>query len=99
MPGEPALHPAVPRKLSAFKSLSTEEMQELISRLPTKSCPLYSIPSSVLNQIVDILLPVLTSMVNLSFMSGHFPDSWKEALLFPALKKVGLDVDLGTSGL
>ena len=25
-------------------------------------------------------------------MSGHFPDVWKEALLFPALKNVGLDV-------
>ena len=86
MPGEPALNPVVPCKLSFFKSLSTEEMQELITRL------IDPIPSSVLVQIVDILLPVLTSMVNLSFMSGHFPDAWKEEWLFPSLKKVDLDV-------
>ena len=87
MPGESALHPRIPCKLSAFKSLSSEEMQELITRSPIKSYPLDPIPSSVLVQIEDILLPVLTSMVNLSFMYGHFPDAWKEAFLFQALKK------------
>ena len=73
---------------------ATEEMQELITRSPIKSCPLDPKPSSFLVQIVDILLPVFTSMVNLSLMPGHIP----EALLFPALKRVDLDVHLRTSG-
>ena len=63
MPGEPTLHPAVPCKLSTLKSSSTEEMQELITRSP------------IIVQIVYILLPFLTSMVDLSIMSGHFPDA------------------------
>ena len=61
MPGEPANHPSVPCRLSAFKPLSMEEMQQLITKSPIKSCPLDPIPSSVLVQIVDILPPVLNN--------------------------------------
>ena len=35
---------------------------------------------------------VLTKIVNNSLQSGLFPDIWKEALVFPLLKKPGLDV-------
>ena len=38
------------------------------------------------------LLPVLTKIVYNSLQSGRFPEIWKEALVFPLLKKSGLDV-------
>ena len=38
------------------------------------------------------LLPVLTKIINNSSQSGLFPDIWKEALVFPLLKKHSLDV-------
>ena len=38
------------------------------------------------------LLPVLTKIINNSSQSGLFPDIWKEALVFPLLKKHGLGV-------
>ena len=34
----------------------------------------------------DELLPVITSIINSSLVSGHFPSKWKEALVDPHLK-------------
>ena len=62
-------------RLSVFKALSIEEVQKLIARSPIKSCPLDPVPSFVLVQLEDILLPVLTSMINLSFETAHFADA------------------------
>ena len=59
---------------------------------PIKSSPLDPIPSSILVQLVDVLLPALTTMINLSFVEGHFANAWIEALLLPVLKKPGLDM-------
>ena len=40
---------------------------------------------------LDVLLPVISRIVNLSLSCGHFSDKWKEALVTPILKKPGLD--------
>ena len=53
-------------------------------------------PTSVILQVLDVLLLVLTSMINLSFESGQFAENWREALisylLLPLLKRCGLDI-------
>ena len=49
-------------------------------------------PTSLIIKCMDVLLPVLTTMVNLSLQNGHFADNWKEALVLPILKKIGLDL-------
>ena len=36
-------------------------------------------------------MPVVTKLINFSFDTGRFADSWKEALVLPSLKKPGLD--------
>ena len=38
------------------------------------------------------MLPVINKLVNLSFESGRFAESWKEALVLPSLKKPILDI-------
>ena len=48
-------------------------------------------PSTLVSKCED-LLPVLTKVVNKSLQSGCFPEVWKGALVFPLLKKPGLDV-------
>ena len=40
----------------------------------------------------DVLLPVVTKMINLSLSSGESADDWKYGLINPILKKPGLDV-------
>ena len=43
--------------------------------------------------VLDILAPVITVMVNLSFALGMFPDSLNKAFVHP-LKKILLDMDI-----
>ena len=75
-----------------FKKLSQEQVSELIKKAAKKSCPLDPMPTSVVLEVLDVLLPVITNMINLSFESGEFASHWKEALLKPLLKKCGLDI-------
>ena len=49
-------------------------------------------PTSVALDYVDILLPVITKIINLSLISGQFAEQWKCALISPVLKKLGLDL-------
>ena len=48
-------------------------------------------PSTLVSKCED-LVPVLTKIIDNSLHSGPFPDIWKEALVFPLLKKPGVDV-------
>ena len=71
--------------------LSVRDVKQLIQNSALKSCPLDPMPSALVSKCED-LLPVLTKIVNNSLQSGCFPEIWKEALVFPLLKKPGLDV-------
>ena len=42
----------------------------------------------------DALRPVITTIIDKSLEAGHFPKSWKEALVCPLLKKPGLHIIL-----
>ena len=50
-----------------FKTLSQEQVSELIRKAAKKSCPLDPMPTSVVLEVLDVLLPVITNMINLSF--------------------------------
>ena len=54
------------------------------------SCPLDPAPTSLVVSCLDVLLPVITRIINCSLTSGEFPDCWKEALVSPLLKKSGV---------
>ena len=75
-----------------FKTLSQEHVSELIKKAAKKSCSLDPMPTLVVLEVLDVLLPVITKMINLSLESGEFASDWKEALLTPLLKKCGLDI-------
>ena len=57
-----------------------------------KSCRLDPAPASVVLQVLDVLLPVITCMINMSFESGLFAEKWRQALVLPTFKKCGLDI-------
>ena len=77
--------------LSAFKILSANSVKSLIHNSTLKSCPLDPMPPRLVSRC-DALLPVITTIINKSLEAGHFPKSWKEALVCPLLKKPDLDV-------
>ena len=70
---------------ATFTMLSVRDVKQLIQNSALKSCPLNPMPSTLVSKC-EYLLPVLTKIVN-SLQSGRFPEIWKEALVFPLLKK------------
>ena len=50
-------------------------------------------PTKLLKQCVDEVLPMITAIVNKSLTRGHFPSDPKHALIKPHLKKPGLDAN------
>ena len=49
-------------------------------------------PTSLVMDYIDVLLQIITKMINLPLESGLFADDWKCALVLPLLKKPGLDL-------
>ena len=46
-----------------------------INRLPYNYLTIISAPTLLVVSCLDVLLPVITRMINCSLTSGHFPDS------------------------
>ena len=77
---------------SKFNRLTEEEVRKLINNSAKKSCSLDPMPTSLVIDCIDALLPIITKMINLSLETGLFADDWKCALVLPLLKKPGLDL-------
>ena len=75
---------------SEFNLLSESEVFDLITASPKTSCPLDPIPTKLLNECLNLQLPPITKIINLSLDSRFFPRIWKCALVRPLLKKDGL---------
>ena len=79
--------------LNTLQPTSVEELRKLICSGNTKSCLLDPIPTSLLKECLDVLLPILVRIVNLSFASNTFPKALKIAMVIPLLKKIILDYE------
>ena len=84
--------PVSPPPFSKFSPLTEEKVSKLINSSTKKSCTLDPMPTSLVTDCIDVLLPIITKMINLSLESGLFVDDWKCALVLPLLKKPGLDL-------
>ena len=58
-----------------------------------KSCELDPLPTWLLKQCTEELLPLISAIINNSLESGVFPYQCKHAIIRPLLKKQGLDAD------
>ena len=56
-----------------FTAVSHEHVRKILSASPTKSCTLDPIPTWLLKQCLDQLVPVLTLIVNTSLECAEFP--------------------------
>ena len=75
-----------------FQEISADQLKRFIMDAKTTDCCLDPFPTKLIKQFIDILLPVILKVVNLSLSTGHFPSNWKEALIIPLLKKYGLEL-------
>jgi hypothetical protein len=58
---------------------------------PSKSCDLDPLPTWLLKKHLQIFLPILTTIVNTSLLSGSFPAELRKAKITLVLKKISLD--------
>ena len=72
-----------PTSLESFMPATEDEIYKLVTSSPSKSCALDPIPTWMLKEHIDILVPVITRIVNLSFDNAIFPTHFRNALSVP----------------
>ena len=79
--------------LKVFEKATASEVRKVIMNSPNKSCEIDSIPTWLLKECIDELLPLITTLINRSLSTGKFPEHFKEAIIRPLLKKPNSDID------
>ena len=88
------VHPPFdPPKLTVFTQVTQDEIGKIISKSPTKSCLLDPLPTFLIKECIDILLPSITKLVNCSLGEELVPDGFKKAVVTPLIKKASLPVE------
>ena len=78
--------------MSAFSMLSEANVSDLITKSPATFCDLDPVPTWILGRCQEIIVKIMTQIINKSLLSAVMPEDFKLALLIPLLKKVGLEV-------
>ena len=77
-------------KLSEFSPTNIEELADIIKSCEIKSSSIDPLPAGLFKENLDVLLPVLTDIVNASLLTGSI-DGAKLAHVTPLIKGHGLD--------
>ena len=75
----------------SFRDCFMEEVRRFLIQSPPKSCSLDPLPTFILREFMDELLPFIHIMCNISMQHGVLPESEKSAIVTPILKKYDLD--------
>ena len=76
---------------NSFTPISENSLRKSILQCAPKTCELDAIPTTLLYECLDVILPTLTDVVNHSLLIGEFPLIFKKAIVKPLLKKTSLD--------
>ena len=72
----------------SFQPLTITQLRNIVKNSIPTSCTLDPIPTSLLFECLDDILPKLTHVINISILSGHFPTNMKTVIVKPLLKNV-----------
>jgi len=78
--------------LGKFDLVTEDEVMKLLRSISAKQCALDPVPTWLVKQCADVLVPVITSMANTSLSTAVFPSSEKHAIIKQILKKPNLDL-------
>ncbi len=81
-------------ELREFTPVTQDELKKLILKSQSKSCELDPLPTWLLKECLDELLPTLTAIINKSLKEAHVPKSFKSSLIRPLIKKPSLDPNI-----
>ena len=76
---------------SSFRKLTEGEVRSHVMASAKKYCTLGAMPTPLDADCLDLLLPVITHLINSCLTVGYFPSAWKKALITPLLKKAVLE--------
>ena len=80
--------------LLTFEPVTDEFVLKIINSASAKSCELDPIPTTLIYENRDILLPTITNIINTSLTTGIVPRDLNTAVVKPLLKKPSLDKNL-----
>ena len=61
--------------LSSFRKLTEGEVRSHVMALAKKYCALDAMPRPLVADCLDLLLPVITRLINFSVTAGYFPSA------------------------
>ena len=76
-------------KIRSFSPMMESQVKKIIMEMQNKLCELDPIPTTLLKEVLHIVLPTITKIANLSLCQGEFCSAWKTATVHPLLKKLG----------
>src|SRR6218665_2632496 len=77
-----------------FRLITDTELRKLLTTCNLKSCELDPLPSFVMVDVLDEIVPFLLYLFNRSLSEGFLPSSQKCSIICPALKQSSLDPSL-----
>jgi len=80
--------------MTNFTPATQEEIRKIILKSPSKSCELDPLPTHLLKDCLEHLLPLITAIINSSLTESKVPISFKKAIVRPLLKKTSLDKEV-----
>ena len=86
------MHPNWIVNSTSLLPTTVQELSIMTSTILSKSCCLDPLPSQLVFNHLDDLLPVICRFVNLSLERSHMPPALKEAVVQPTLVKPPLDL-------
>ena len=81
-------------QLTEFNLPDNKAIEKVIRSMPSKTCSLDPIPTHVVKNHLNLLLPAIQSIITSSLSSGTFPSQLKISQVKPKLKKNDLDKNL-----
>ena len=74
--------------------VTEDEVSKIIRGSPSKTCCLDPIPTQFVKQCLDLLVPIITRIINQSFEKSCVPKQFKLAAVTPILKKLDLIAEI-----
>ena len=82
---------AIAAPLVQFSPVSEKEVHSIVKKTAQNTCELDPLPTLLLYESFDLLLPALTNIINRSLLSSEVPPEFKTAAVKAPLKKASLD--------
>ena len=83
-----------PTILSVLAPATEDEVRKIIRSSSSTTCASDPMPTPLMKECLDILLPTITHIINRSLAESEVPETFKLAIILPLLKKESLDPEI-----